>query len=170
MWVSSCGVRPQTNMDTRFAWRGTNSSFVLDSVLYTRMGIARSASRRRVLRFLKCDDATAVGRTVCQLVRAFDAQVLWVLGPPCWDDHAGFHSFAAFVRGSTVLGPRTPTSRAPSCHKRQPLRVLAGRRSMDCFPSRFRDHLRDVLLGWIGVVAYVSAWPNLWAALRDFRA
>jgi len=28
----------------------------------------------------------------------------------------------------------------------------------------------DVLLGWIGVVAYVSAWPNLWAALRDFRA
>src|SRR5438445_4047236 len=28
----------------------------------------------------------------------------------------------------------------------------------------------DVLLGWIGAVAYVSAWPNLWAALRDFRA
>lgn len=28
----------------------------------------------------------------------------------------------------------------------------------------------DVLLAWIGVVAYVSAWPNLWAGLRDLRA
>ena len=28
----------------------------------------------------------------------------------------------------------------------------------------------DVLLAWIGVVTYVSAWPNLWAGLRDFRA
>src|SRR2546425_9388063 len=28
----------------------------------------------------------------------------------------------------------------------------------------------DVLLAWIGVVAYVSAWPNLWAGLRDLQA
>src|SRR3989442_6447750 len=28
----------------------------------------------------------------------------------------------------------------------------------------------DVLLAWIGMVAYVSAWPNLWAGLRDLQA
>ena len=28
----------------------------------------------------------------------------------------------------------------------------------------------DVLLAWIGLVAFVSAWPNLWAGLRDLRA
>ncbi len=28
----------------------------------------------------------------------------------------------------------------------------------------------DVILAWIGVVVYVSAWPNLWAGLRDLRA
>jgi hypothetical protein len=28
----------------------------------------------------------------------------------------------------------------------------------------------DVLLAWIGVVAAASAWPNLWAGLRDLRA
>src|SRR2546428_3879096 len=28
----------------------------------------------------------------------------------------------------------------------------------------------DVLLAWIGVVAFVSAWPTLWAGLRDLRA
>src|SRR5260370_41656481 len=103
MCVSSCGVRPQTNMDTRFAWRGTNSSFVLDNVLYTRMGIARSASRRRVLRFLRADGGTALGRSVCQVVRAFDAQFLCTLGPPCWDDPEGFHSFAACVRVRPLL-------------------------------------------------------------------
>src|SRR2546427_9586787 len=142
MCVSSCGVRPQTNMDTRFAWRGTNSSFVIDRVLYTRMGIARSASRRRVLRFLKVDDATAVGCSVCQVVGTFDAQVLLTLGPPCWDDHAGFLSLEACVRGSPLLGPRPPTSRAPTRRERRPLLVLARRRSMGCFPSRLRVHLR----------------------------
>jgi len=28
----------------------------------------------------------------------------------------------------------------------------------------------DVLLAWIGVVAFASAWPTLWAGLRDLRA
>src|SRR3989475_11167549 len=28
----------------------------------------------------------------------------------------------------------------------------------------------DVLLAWIGMVAYVSAWPNLWAGVRDLQA
>src|SRR2546426_9185959 len=28
----------------------------------------------------------------------------------------------------------------------------------------------DVLLAWIGVVAFVSAWPTLWAGLRDLRS
>src|SRR2546422_9081319 len=28
----------------------------------------------------------------------------------------------------------------------------------------------DLLLAWIGVVAYVSALPNLWAGLRDLQA
>src|SRR2546428_1376979 len=142
MCVSSCGVRPQTNMDTRFAWRGTSSSFVLDNVLYTRMGIARSASRRRVLRFLKGDGRTLLGRSVCQLVRAFDAQVLWTLGPPCWDDHARSDSNAACLRGSPVLGLRPPTSRAPSRRERRPLRVLARCRSMGRFPPGLRVPLR----------------------------
>src|SRR2546428_11384646 len=64
------------------------------------------------------------------------------LGPPCWDDHAGFLSLEACVRGSPLLGPRPPTSRAPTRRERRPLRVLARRRSMDCFPSRLRVHLR----------------------------
>src|SRR5207245_5504229 len=118
MWVSSGGVRPQTNIATRFAWRGTNSSFVLDNVLYTRMGIARSTSGRPVLRFLKVDDDTASRCSVCQIVRSFDAQVLFSLGPPCRDDHARLASLAADVRCSPLWGPRTHTSRVPSRRQR----------------------------------------------------
>src|SRR5207245_5270077 len=100
MCVSSCGVRPQTNIATRFAWRGTNSSFVLDNVLYTRMGIARSASGRPVLWLLKVDGDTASRCSVAQIVRAFDAQVLFSLGPACRDDHARLDSLQADVLGS----------------------------------------------------------------------
>ena len=36
-------------------------------------------------------------------------------------------------------------------------------------PPGFELIYGDVLLAWIGVVAYISAWPNLWAGLRDLR-
>src|SRR5207245_10718024 len=28
----------------------------------------------------------------------------------------------------------------------------------------------DVLIAWVAVLVHVSAWPNLWAGLRDLRA
>src|SRR6266571_4997649 len=51
MWVSSCGVKPQTNIETRLPWRGANGSFFRVRLLYTRMAMARCASGKRVLRF-----------------------------------------------------------------------------------------------------------------------
>src|SRR5436309_990621 len=50
MWVSSCGVKPQTNIETRLPCSGANASFLRVRLLYTRMAMAQCASGKRVLR------------------------------------------------------------------------------------------------------------------------
>src|SRR6266487_4708299 len=44
MWVSSCGVKPQTNIETRLPWSGAKGSFFRVRLLYTRIDMARCAS------------------------------------------------------------------------------------------------------------------------------
>src|SRR6266540_2911818 len=165
MWVSSCGVKPQMNIETRLPWRGANGSFFRVRLLYTRMAMARCASGKRVLRFATSSRARRRLSTRDDSARKHYRPRGRIVGP----DMAG--SFP-HPRASRTAGWPRELQRAS---------LLLGTgaaffwtsfavgRWIVVVPSVGATYV-DLVLAWVAVVVHVSAWPDLWIGLRHLRS
>src|SRR6266568_2141241 len=154
MWVSSCGVKPQTNIETRLPWSGANASFLRVRLLYTRMAMARCASGKRVLRF-----ATSSLARRCLSTRDDSARKHYrprgrILGP----DMAG--SFPHPRASRTAGWPRELQRASLLLGTGAALfwTSFAVGRWIVVVPS-FGPTYVDLILAWVAV--YVTAFPYL---------
>src|SRR6266699_1311974 len=165
MWVSSCGVKPQTNIETRLPWSGANGSFLRVRLLYTRIAMARCASGMRVLRFASSSLARRRLSTRDDSARKHYRPRGRILGP----DMAG--SFPHPRASRTAAWPRELQRASLLLGIGAALfwTSFAVGRWIVVVPS-FGPTYVDLILAWVAVVVHVSAWPDLWIGLRHLRS
>src|SRR3990172_2021230 len=120
MCVASYGVMPQTNIETRRPWSGTNASFLRESVLYTRIVIGAGPMRGagiKVRRVRARRPGTPGGADVRPGTLKHDAV-------PWQAVHGGLPPPPADVLADPLVVPGPASGRAPPRGRRRDLLVL----------------------------------------------